>query len=108
MSLASAARRMLARSGDSATLARDGEGTTITLQARRIGGAVDELGGVTAAQQQFRVKVGTSELAASAWTTKVPKRGDRLTIDGRARAVLDVQPIKERATVAIYELEVAG
>lgn len=108
MSLAKTSRRMLDRAGDSATLARDGEGTTITLKARRIGGSIEELGGVTAAQQVFRVKIGATEIEASAWSVKAPKRGDRLTIGGRARAVLDVQPIKERMAVALYELEVAG
>ncbi len=108
MSLAATARRMLSRAATVATLARDSEGTTVTLKARRIGGSVDELAGGTAAQQAFRVKISAVEIAASSWTTKAPKRGDILTIDGRARSVLDVRPINDAATVALYELEVAG
>lgn len=109
MTLAAVAARMLARTGDTtATLARESEGTTVTLKARRIGGTVETIGGGTSAQQNFRVKIGRAELAASAWSVKAPARGDTLTIDGIARTVLDARPIKEGATVGLYELEVAG
>lgn len=108
MSLVKVARRFIARYGETATLARDGEGTTVSLKARRIGGNIEEVGGVTAGQQVFRVKIGSTELAASAWSTKEPKRGDRLTIGGRARTVRDARPIKDGSTVGLYELEVAG
>lgn len=108
MTLLQSAQRMLSRAATVATLARDSEVSTITLKARRIGGSIDELAGGTAAQQSFRVKISAGEIAASAWTTKAPKRGDVLTIDGRARSVLDVRPINDAATVALYELEVAG
>lgn len=110
MTLAKTAARMLARSSESATLARNAptaEGTTITLKARRIVGTLDPLNNA-AAQQSFRVKIGTAELLASAWTTKAPARGDTLTIGGKVRKVLDARPIKDGATVALYELEVAG
>lgn len=108
MSLVDTASRFIQVYGDTATLSRDGEGTTISLKARRLGGALEAIGGGTTAQQVFRVKIGTDELLTSAWSTKAPKRGDVLTIDGRARTVRDARPIKDGATVGLYELEVAG
>jgi hypothetical protein len=65
--------------------------------------------GNSASPQQFRVKIAPTELLASAWTVKVPNAGtDSLTVDGVPRAVLDVRPLLEGETVALYELEVAG
>ena len=98
----------IAEHGDDATLAREGEVTTIALKAKRIGGGTERVGGGTAEQQVFRVKIGTVELAASAWSAKLPKRGDKITIDGRVRSVRDARPIKEGTTTGLYELEVAG
>lgn len=108
MSLVQTASQFIQDYGDTATLVREGEGTVVTLKARRLGGVVEAVGGGTAAQQVFRVKIGTAELLTSAWSTKAPKRGDVLTIDGRARTVRDARPIKDGAVVGLYELEVAG
>lgn len=96
-----------AEHGETATLARAAEVTTITLKAKRIGGATDDLGN-TAVQQAFRVKCGTVELDASAWSVKAPARGDILTLGGRARTVMDAYPVKDGDTVGLYVLEVAG
>ena len=108
MSVLDTAAALLAEYGDSYTLAREGEGTTVTLKGRRFGGSTERVGAGTAEQQVFRVKVGTAELLASAWSSKVPKRGDKITIDSRARTVRDARPIKEGSTTGLYELEVAG
>ena len=106
MSLADVAARMIARSGESMTLARSGE-TSIVLKGKRIGGTLEALGNT--GQQRFRVKIGTAELLASSWATKVPTAsGDTLTVAGRVCAVLDVKPISDATTVPLYELEVAG
>lgn len=109
MSLAASAARMLARSADTTmVLAREGELTTITLKGRRIGGTTEAVGN-SATEQRFRVKIGTAELLASAWATKVPSANtDTITVDGVPRTVVDVRPIKDGATTALYELEVAG
>lgn len=105
--IAEAAGAMIAEHGETATLARTGE-TSITLKAKRIGGTTEAVGGGTAVQQVFRVKIGTAELLASAWAVKAPTRGDRLTIGGRGRTVRDARPLNEGGTACLYELEVAG
>lgn len=93
--------------GDSMTLARTGEATTITAKGKRIPGGFEEIGG-TAAQQDFKVKLSLTALTASAWTVKVPKRHDTLTIDSRARAVLDAIPVGDSAVTALYIVTVKG
>lgn len=93
--------------GETVVLARDGEGTTITLKGKRLRGALEDAGN-TATQQSFRVLLGTAELLASAWTVKAPQVDDVATVDGRRCSVLDVQPRKDGDTVALYELIVAG
>ena len=98
----------MADHGEDATLARELEGTTITLKAKRLGGNTERVGGGTAEQQVFRVKIGTAELTASAWSVKAPKRGDKITIGGWTRSVRDARPISDGSTVVLYELEVAG
>jgi hypothetical protein len=110
MSLVADAARMISLKGATMTLNRVGE-TSITLKGRRIGGGVDQVG--NADQQSFMIKIGTVELAASDWALKVPSAGgdgtgDTLTVDGRVRAILDVRPIRDGETVALYDLEVAG
>ena len=84
-----------------------GEGTTVTLAAKRVGGVLEPLDN-TAVQQRFRVLIGTAELTASAWASKVPVRTDKLTFAGRVRAVMDARPIKDGDTVGLYELDVVG
>jgi hypothetical protein len=111
MSLVANASRMIARKGETMTLTRASEGTTISLKGRRTGGGLDDVG--NADQQAFRVKIGTVELLASAWAVKVPTAGgsgagDTITIGGRVRNILDVRPIRDGETVGIYDLEVAG
>ena len=89
-------------------LSRDGEATTISLQGKRIPGSTDDVGG-SAEQQRFRVKIGTAELLASAWATKVPSAStDTLTVGGRVRTVVDCKPLGDGETVAFYDLEVVG
>lgn len=107
MSLADNAARMIAEKGKTMTLAREGEGTTIDLKGVRQSTSIIEVGG-SAAQQQFKVRIAPTEIAASAWSVKAPRRHDTLTVDGRAREVLDARPISDGATIAMYELEVAG
>ena len=108
MSAISTAARFIASHGETMTLTRTGEGTTISLKGKRIPGTTDGVGN-SAEQQVFRVKIGTAELAASAWAVKVPSSStDALTVDGRVRAVLDVRPLGDGGVTALYELEVAG
>lgn len=91
------------------TLARQSEGTTITLLGARlfIRETAEDVGN-SAVQQRFRVKIGATELTASAWASKTPVRGDMLTVAGRVRAIQDVRPLNMGDTVAGYDLEVAG
>lgn len=108
MSVFETAARFIAERGETMTLAREGEATTISLKGKRIPGSTVEIGG-SAAQQQFRVKIGTAELLASAWSVKVPSSGtDSITADGRARTILDVRPLNDAGVTALYELEVVG
>lgn len=100
--------RIIRQHGESMTLTRSSEGTTITLKGKRTLGGTESLGN-TAEQQLFRVRIGLRELAASAWAVKVPNAtGDTLTVGGRVRAILNVQPLSDGATVAGYALEVEG
>lgn len=107
MSVFETAARFILERGEEMTLGRASEGTTITLNGKRVPGSLDELRN-TAAQQRFRVKIATAELAASAWTTKVPARDDTLVVGGVTRIVDDVRPLRDGSTVALYELEVVG
>lgn len=103
-----ASARIVAKHGETMTLARAGEATTIALKGKRIPGGIDDVGG-SARQQRFRVKIGVAELAASAWSSKVPSaEGDTITIGDIPRAVLDVRPLGDGETVALYELDVVG
>ena len=105
--LADQVAAVLAEHGESMTLSRAGE-TAITLTGKRITGTTEQVGG-SAEQQRFRVKIGTAELDASSWTSKAPTAaGDTLTVGGRVRTVMDVRPLGDGGTVAIYELEVLG
>lgn len=107
MTLAETVAAVLAEHGEAMTLARASH-TSITVMGKRLTGTTDEVGG-SAEQQRFRVKIGTAELDASAWSSKVPSAStDTLTVGGRVRTVVDVRPIGDGGTVAIYELEVVG
>mgnify|MGYP007028107295 FL=1 len=101
------AGRLVTHHGEAMTLKREGEASTITLRGKRVPGTVADIGG-SAAQQEFRVKIGTTELAASPWASKAPVRHDSIVIDGRERAILDVRPLGDAGAVALYELAVAG
>lgn len=111
MSAAGTARRvarLIRKHGETMTLSRDGEATTISLKGKRIPGTTDDVGG-SAQHQRFRVKVAPTELLASAWASKVPSAaGDTLTVAGRPRTILDVRPLGDGDVVALYELEVVG
>ncbi len=105
--LADQVAAVMAEHGEAMTLSRAGE-TSITVMGKRLSGTTDGIGG-SAEQQSFRVKIGTAELDASSWATKVPSAAtDTLTVGGRVRTVIDVRPIGDGGTVAIYELEVVG
>jgi hypothetical protein len=110
MSTGDAARnaaRLLARHGETMVLKRASEATAVVLKGKRLVGSTVDVGG-SAVQQEFRVKIGTSELSSSAWTSKAPGRHDSIAIDGRERSILDVRPLGDAGTVALYELLVAG
>lgn len=93
--------------GETATLSREGEGTTITLKAKRLASSEDDTGG-SAAQSAFKVKIGTAALAASAWSAKLPKRTDKLAIGGRTRSVLDVDTKVDGDITVMHVLAVSG
>lgn len=98
---------IIAEHGQDMTLKRAGE-TDLPVKGKRIPGALVDTGN-SGTQQQFRVKIAPTELLASTWAVKVPSaNGDSLRVDGRDRAVLDVIPLREGETVALYELLVAG
>lgn len=101
------AARLLTTHGETMVLMRASEDTTIPLKGKRLGGSMVDIGG-SAAQQEFRVKIGTTELATSPWARKAPVRHDSIVVDGRERSILDVRPLGDAGTVALYELVVAG
>jgi len=108
MSLSLNAAYLIARYGETMTLRREGEGATISLKGKRIGGGLVD-GANSATQEQLRVRIAPTEIAASAWSSKIPSAAtDSITIGGRERTVLDVRPLMEGEAVAMYELEVAG
>lgn len=105
--VAAAVAAVMAEHGEDMTLARANE-TAITLKGKRIIGTTEQVGG-SAEQQRFRVRIGTAELDASAWAVKAPSAdSDTLTVGGRVRTVVDVRPLGDGGTVALYELEVMG
>lgn len=107
MSLVDVAARMIDRHGETMALKRTGH-IDIALKGKRIAGSTTDLGNGGAVQQEFRVKIGVSELAASPWSVKKPVRGDRIGIGGRDRMVLDATPLSDGGVVALYELQVSG
>ena len=108
MSILETTARFISQRGESMTLAREGEGTTISLKGKRIPGTTEAIGN-TAEQQRFRVKIGKVELLASAWATKIPSAAtDTITVGGLVRAVMDVRPLNDGGVTVLYDLEVAG
>lgn len=107
MSLFETAARFVAEHGETMTLARATEGTTITLKGKRIPGTTAEVGG-SAVHQSFRVKIGVAELAASAWSVKAPARGDTITVASVPRTIEDARPLGDGGVTALWELEVVG
>lgn len=101
------AARLIALHGETMVMKRASEATTITLKGKRLVGSTIDVGG-TAVQQEFRIKMGTTELVASPWASKAPVRHDSIVIDGRERSILDVRPLSDGGTVALYELLVVG
>lgn len=107
MSLAANAARMIAEKGQTMTLRRAGA-TDISLKGVRQNGTLIESGGSTT-QQEFKVRIAPTEVAASAWSPAAPSADtDILVVGGRERAVKDVEPIYDGDTLAMYELLVAG
>lgn len=99
---------IIAEHGETMVLARATEASTVTLKGKRIPGTTDTVGG-SAEQQRFRVQIAPTELAASAWASRVPSAaGDTLTVAGRPRTIVDVFTLGDGDEVALYELEVVG
>jgi len=105
-SMKAAVARILAAHGESMTLKREGS-TSIAVKAKRLPGSIESIGG-SAVQQEFRVRLGTAELAASGWSPAAPVRTDSIVIDGRERSIHDVQPLRDGDVVFMYDLTVAG
>jgi hypothetical protein len=101
-----AVARILAAHGESMTLKREGA-ASIAVKAKRLPGSIESIGG-SAVQQEFQVRLGTAELAASSWSPAVPVRTDSIVIDDRERSILDVRPLRDGDVVHLYELTVAG
>lgn len=108
MDPAAAASRIIDRHGETMSLQRAGH-TALAVKGKRLaGGSVVPIGG-TATQQDFDVKLSTTQLRASSWVSKVPSAAtDSITIDGRTRTILDVRPLKDGDDIAAYVLSVAG
>ncbi len=53
--------------GETATLSRSGEATSISLFAKRVDSTDDDIGASSASQARIKVRIGTAALAASAW-----------------------------------------
>ena len=98
--------RILAARGESMTLKREGA-TSIAVKAKRLQGSIESIGG-SAVHQEFRVRLGTAELAASSWSPAAPVRTDSIVIDDRERSILDVRPLRDGDVVYMYDLTVAG
>lgn len=107
MSLVANAAAMIAAKGQTMTLRRSGS-ADISLKGVRQDGTLIEAGG-SSAQQEFKVRVAPTEIAASAWSPAAPSADtDILVVGGRERAVKDVEPIYDGDALAMYELTVAG
>ena len=106
MSVFETAARFISEHGETMVLSRSGH-IDIPLKGKRYGNSLEDLGN-SSQQQVFRIRIGTDELVASPWAIRAPKRGDKLIVDGRVRAVRDAFPLKDGDIVALYELEVAG
>lgn len=106
MSMADRVAAVLAAHGDDMTLKRSGE-TDLALRGKAVRATSP---GVTGADvhQTFPVRIGVTELLASDWDVKEPKRGDVIVIDGKSRVVRDVHPLKHGEETAQFYLDVAG
>jgi hypothetical protein len=99
---------MLAAHGEAMVLRRTGE-TDLPLIGKRILVRITDEAVGYSEQTRFRVKIGTTELNASAWVNKAPSpTGDLIVISGRVCSVIDVWPIGDAGEVILYELEIAG
>lgn len=106
MAAIEAVARIIGLHGQSMTLKRAGE-LDLAIKAKRVPGSTEDIGNGQQ-QQNFRVKMRTTELDASAWAVKAPAFGDFLVIDGRTRSVMDAIPLKDGDTILAWQLEVAG
>jgi hypothetical protein len=106
MSLVDVALRLMDRHGETMVLHRSGH-APITLKGVRIPGSTEEAGG-SARQQRFKLEIGVTELAASAWLDKVPNSTDTIDVAGRNRTIDDVTPLSDGDVVGLYRLEVFG
>lgn len=79
------------------------------------GYAANELAGQTQQQDQI-VILSPTEITAAGWTsgrhanedTRIPMKGNRLVIGGRATTVQSAQPIRPANTLIRIELQVRG
>jgi hypothetical protein len=101
------AAEIIAEWGSDMVLRRATEATTISLKGKRIPGSIEETGN-SAAQQVFGVKIAATEILASAWADKFPKRDDSIRINERDHTLLDARPLKHMGVLYLYELTVAG
>lgn len=107
MSIKNEAQAILSQHGETSVMSRVGEGTTVSVKAKRMLGSTDNVGN-SATQQTFQVMVGTAELEASAWTDKYPKKTDSIVFQSRTRKVLNAEPMKDGDTTVFWLLDVAG
>ena len=99
--------RIMSEHGNAMTLKRSGE-SNLTVMGKRLLLRIGEEAVGNGQQTRFRIKIATTELAASAWASKVPKFGDSIVVDGRECTLLGVWPMQDATATVGYELEVAG
>jgi len=105
--LIAAVSRIIDLHGETMTLHRDGH-TSLDVRGKRLAGGSAVPTGNTATQQEFDVKLSTTQLLASSWTNKAPASTDSIVIANRTRTILDVQPLRDGEVVVAYVLTVAG
>lgn len=104
--LIAASTRIIDEHGEAMTLQRDGH-VALAVKGKRLGaGSIVSVG--ASVQQEFDVKLSTTQLLASAWANKSPTSTDSIVIAGRTRTVLDVWPLRHGDVIAAYVLTVAG
>lgn len=106
MGAVTSARRMIDTRGEAMTLKRAGE-TDLPVMGKRLTGSIEDAGG-SAARQSFRIKLSTTQLAASAWVSKVVTRKDSIVVGTRTCTIENAEPINDSGETALWFLEVVG